>query len=71
MIVELADTDNPTLDAFYINHSSSKSFRTDIEFIADIAVGLSALHICGVIHGDLKPQISFYLSTKRQGRNSC
>ena len=56
MVVELANADTPTLDTFYMNRSGSKSFSTDIGFIADIADGLSALHMCGVIHGDLKPQ---------------
>lgn len=56
MVVELANVDTPTLDTFYMNRSGSKSFSTDVGFIADIADGLSALHMCGVIHGDLKPQ---------------
>lgn len=55
MVVELANTDTPTLHAFYMNRSDSKSFSTDVGFIADIADGLSALHMCGIIHGDLKP----------------
>jgi serine/threonine protein kinase len=56
MVVELANTNTPTLDTFYMNRSRSKSFSTDIGVIADIADGLSALHVCGVIHGDLKPE---------------
>jgi serine/threonine protein kinase len=56
MVVELANTDTPTLHAFYMNRSDSKSFSTDVGFIADIADGLSALHMCGIIHGDLKPE---------------
>ncbi len=56
MAVELANTDTPTLQAFYMNRSDSKSFSTDVGFIADIADGLSVLHMCGINHGDLKPQ---------------
>ena len=56
MVVELANADTPTLESFYRSRAGSKLYSTDIGFIADIADGLSALHMCGVIHGDLKPQ---------------
>ena len=56
MVVELANVEIPTLESFYRIRAGSKSNSTDIGFIADIADGLSALHMCGVIHGDLKPQ---------------
>ncbi|MCJ1357886.1 MAG: hypothetical protein MMC33_007882 [Icmadophila ericetorum] len=56
IVVELAHQETPTLEAYYKMGLETVPYDTAPGFIADIADGLSALHTCGVIHGDLKPE---------------
>lgn len=56
MVVELAHQVTPTLDTYYKTGLGTIPYGTALGFIADIADGLSALHMCGVVHGDLKPE---------------
>lgn len=40
--------------ADYLRHGSTASSQMKIEVSLDVVIGLSALHACGVVHGDLK-----------------
>jgi serine/threonine protein kinase len=55
LVVELANAAAPTLQTYYENQGIHKSSGDELNLIADIADGISALHMCGVVHGDLKP----------------
>lgn len=45
------------LDNFWRNWKFvSMSFESKLDFCRDIAEGLSVLHACGVVHGDVKPE---------------
>ncbi|KAI9766943.1 MAG: hypothetical protein M1840_006240 [Geoglossum simile] len=59
LIVELAYPQYPTLEEYY-NHSISEAapitLDTKISIVSDVADALSAVHSCGVTHGDIKPQ---------------
>ncbi|KAI9745949.1 MAG: hypothetical protein M1818_000630 [Claussenomyces sp. TS43310] len=68
LVVELAHQITPTLRAYYDKLACRTSFSTATNFIADIADGLSALHMCGVIHGDLKPEnVLLFEDTRGKG----
>ncbi|KAK3173143.1 hypothetical protein OEA41_006472 [Lepraria neglecta] len=68
MIVELADQQNPDLEAYLQSpqRPTPISFETAARIIADTADGLAALHSYGVIHADLKPS-NVLLFTKVPG----
>lgn len=59
LIVELAYSLYPTLDEYY-KYSARQNITIDLDtkisILSDVADALSAVHICGVIHGDIKPQ---------------
>jgi serine/threonine protein kinase len=56
LVLELAYHAHPTIQAYYGNANHKNSYADDIGFISDIADGLTVLHKCDVIHGDLKPE---------------
>lgn len=59
LIVELACPQYPTLDK-YFKYLARQNMRIDLDtkvsIVCDVADALSAVHLCGVIHGDIKPQ---------------
>ncbi|KAL8727024.1 MAG: hypothetical protein Q9166_006322 [cf. Caloplaca sp. 2 TL-2023] len=59
LVTELACQKYPTLDD-YFNHARSCNEMINAELkvslLSDVASALSAVHVCGVIHGDIKPQ---------------
>ncbi|KAF6825145.1 hypothetical protein CPLU01_10433 [Colletotrichum plurivorum] len=58
------------LDNFWRNWKFvSLNFKTRLNFCMDIAEGLSALHHCGVVHGDVKPE-NIPVFPRKDARNS-
>jgi serine/threonine protein kinase len=58
LIVELACSQYPTLEDYYnysISGDKSIDLDTKVSIVSDVADALSAVHTCGVIHGDIKP----------------
>ncbi|KAL1846416.1 hypothetical protein Daus18300_014259 [Diaporthe australafricana] len=58
------------LDNFWLNWKFvSISFEAKLDFCRDIAEGLSVLHTCGVVHGDIKPE-NILVFPRKDARNS-
>ncbi|KAF6807634.1 hypothetical protein CSOJ01_08075 [Colletotrichum sojae] len=58
------------LDNFWRNWKFvSLNFKAKLNFCMDIAEGLSALHHCGVVHGDVKPE-NILVFPRKDTRNS-
>lgn len=58
------------LDNFWRNWKFvSLNFKAKLNFCLDIAEGLSALHHCGVVHGDVKPE-NILVFPRKDTRNS-
>jgi serine/threonine protein kinase len=58
LIAELACPQHATLEEYYnysISRNMSIELDTKVSIISDVADALSAVHRCGVIHGDIKP----------------
>jgi serine/threonine protein kinase len=57
MIVELADQRFPDLNSYIASNDRPKpiAFEDAAGLISDIADGISALHLYGIIHADIKP----------------
>ncbi|KAL8691643.1 MAG: hypothetical protein Q9218_003178 [Villophora microphyllina] len=69
LVTELACQQYPTLDE-YFSYARSRDEPIAAELkrslLTDIASALSAVHVCGVIHGDIKPQ-NVLIFQKRPG----
>lgn len=58
------------LDNFWRNWKFvSMGFTSKLDFCLDIAEGLSVLHACGVVHGDVKPE-NILVFPRKDARNS-
>ncbi|KAK5788440.1 hypothetical protein VI817_009398 [Penicillium citrinum] len=53
------------LETFYRNFHQKISMRTRLGLCIDVAAGVEALHLAGVIHGDIKPQNILVFEDKR------
>ncbi|KAL8645532.1 MAG: hypothetical protein Q9226_007257 [Calogaya cf. arnoldii] len=59
LVMELACQQYPTLEDYltYAHlHDDVISMDSKISLLSDVASALSAVHVCGVVHGDIKPQ---------------
>ncbi|KAL8877470.1 MAG: hypothetical protein Q9198_004520 [Flavoplaca austrocitrina] len=59
LVTELACQQYPTLEEYFNyarSHDKTITAHSKLSLISDVASALSAVHICGVIHGDIKPQ---------------
>ncbi|KAI4158528.1 MAG: hypothetical protein L6R39_000506 [Caloplaca ligustica] len=59
LLTELACQQHPTLEDYFTYASSNNemiSADSKVSLLCDVASGLSAVHTCGVVHGDIKPQ---------------
>ncbi|KAJ5813687.1 uncharacterized protein N7503_000437 [Penicillium pulvis] len=55
------------LDAFYRLFHEKTSMRRRLGLCIDIAKGVEALHLAGIVHGDIKPQNVLVFKDKHQG----
>ncbi|KAA8900219.1 hypothetical protein FN846DRAFT_909357 [Sphaerosporella brunnea] len=70
LVVELAYQEHPTLDEYFqycVKNDVAISMDTKINIISDVADGLAAIHLCEIVHGDVKPQ-NILLFYKEGGR---
>ncbi|KAF8545112.1 hypothetical protein BDD12DRAFT_906012 [Trichophaea hybrida] len=70
LVVELAYQDYPTLDEYYkfcVKNDVGITMDTKISIISNVADGLAAIHMCGIIHGDVKPQNILLFREKHDG----
>ncbi|KAI4274255.1 MAG: hypothetical protein L6R38_006149 [Xanthoria sp. 2 TBL-2021] len=70
LVMELACQQYPTLEDYFTYahlHDDVISMDSKISLLSDVASALSAVHVCGVIHGDIKPQNILIFRRQQEG----